>query len=91
MMRKLSRASISNYSWRLRHRLCDLQQNYSDDLRCRGGRGESAKREGWSREPLSENGSRLKTSEDSVIYHGKLPAGMERGKGYNPPDRLIAD
>lgn len=35
--------------------------------------------------------TRLKTLKDSVIYHGRLPAGMEKGKGYNPPDRLIAD
>jgi hypothetical protein len=47
--------------------------------------------ERWSGEPLSESGSRLKTPKDSVIYHGRPPAGMEWGKGYNPPDRLIAD
>lgn len=55
------------------------------------GKSSRRERERWSREPLSENGSRLKTLKDSVIYHGKPPAGMERGKGYNPPDRLIAD
>jgi len=48
-------------------------------------------RERWSGEPLSENDSRLKTPKDSVIYHGRPPAGMKREKGYNPPDRLIAD
>jgi len=48
-------------------------------------------RERWSGEPLSESDSRLKTPKDSVIYHGRPPAGMKREKGYNPPDRLIAD
>lgn len=58
----------------------DLQQNYSDDLRCRGGRGEFAKRE-MERRTFKRERFAVKNSKGFGHLSRQAARGNGKGKG----------